>query len=216
MKMKSLLVMKSVLLVSLLAFVSLVSAEENPTVLVTQTSEKVRAILVKENGSNTEAVRSEVQQVLYPRFDFTRMTALAVGKYWKQATPEQKTALSDEFRTLLTRTYFSTMLRYRDARINIQPDPVLANDGKEATVKSDVVVGNAQQPVKIDYVLYHTEDGWKVFNVSVEGASLVTVYRNQFGEEVNKGGLDGLIQSLRNKNAAPATQSASVASQTQG
>lgn len=208
------LMMKSLLLASLLAFVSLVSAEENPTVLVTQTSEKVRAILVKENGSNTEAVRAEVQQVLYPRFDFTRMTALAVGKHWKQATPEQKTALSDEFRTLLTHTYFSTMLRYRDAKINVEPNAVLANDGKEATVKSDVIIGNAQQPVAIDYVLYHTEEGWKVFNVSVEGASLVTVYRNQFGEEVNKGGLDGLIQSLRNKNAAPATQSASVAAKT--
>ena len=210
--MKSLMI-KSLLLASLLAFVPLVSAEENPTALVSQTSEKVRTILVKENGSNTEAVRSEVQQVLYPRFDFNRMTALAVGKYWKQATPEQKAALSNEFRTLLTRTYFSTMLRYRDAKIDVEPNAVLANDGKEATVKSDVVVGNAQQPVSIDYVLYHTEDGWKVFNVSVEGASLVTVYRNQFAEEVNKGGLDGLIQSLRNKNAAPATQSASVAAQ---
>ncbi len=137
------------------------------------------------------------------------MTALAVGKYWKQATPEQKTALSDEFRTLLTRTYFSTMLRYRDAKLNVKQEPLLANDGKEATVKSDVVVGNAQQPVLIDYVLYHTEEGWKVFNVSVEGASLVTVYRNQFAEEINKGGLDGLIQSLRNKNAAPTVKAQS-------
>jgi phospholipid transport system substrate-binding protein len=189
---------------------SVVSAEENPTKIVVDTSEQVRAILVKENGSNTEAVRSEVQQLLYPRFDFTRMTALAVGKHWKQATPEQKTALSDEFRTLLTRTYFSTMLRYRDAKINVKPEPLLANEGKEATVKSDVVVGNAQQPVLIDYVLYHTDGGWKIFNVSVEGASLVTVYRNQFSEEVNKGGLDGLIQSLRTKNAAPPSQTAFV------
>ncbi|HSC75203.1 MAG TPA: ABC transporter substrate-binding protein [Pseudomonadales bacterium] len=196
---------KSILLVCLLVFVPLVSAEENPTKLVLDTSEKVRAILVKENGSNVEAVRVEVQQVLYPRFDFTRMTALAVGKHWKQATPEQKAALSDEFRTLLTRTYFSTMLRYRDAKLHIKPDPLLANEGKEATVNSDVTVGNAQQPVQIDYVLYHTEEGWKIFNVSVEGASLVTVYRNQFGEEVNKGGIDGLIQSLHNKNTAPAT-----------
>jgi phospholipid transport system substrate-binding protein len=195
----------SVLLMSVqLGSVQLVSAEESPTKMVVETSETVRTLLAKENGSNTDAVRAEVQQVLYPRFDFTRMTALAVGKYWKQATPEQKTALSDEFRALLTRTYFSTMLRYRDAKLNVKSEPLLANDGKEATVKSDVTVGNAQQPVLIDYVLYHTEEGgWKVFNVSVEGASLVTVYRNQFAEEVNKGGLDGLIQSLRNKNAKP-------------
>jgi phospholipid transport system substrate-binding protein len=202
--MKALSVLKkSVLALSMLAFAVTVSAAENPAKLVQDTSETVRAILVKENGSNTAAVRTEVQQVIYPRFDFNRMTALAVGKHWKQATPEQKTALSDEFRTLLTRTYFSTMLRYRDAKLNVEPDVLLANEGKEATVKSDVVVGNAQQPVQIDYVLYNTDAGWKVFNVSVEGASLVTVYRNQFGEEVNKGGLDGLIQSLRTKNAKP-------------
>ena len=207
--MKFLLNMKVFLVAGMLLVAQIVSAEENPTILVSETSEIVRAILVKENGSNTEAVRTEVQQVLYPRFDFSRMTALAVGKYWKQATPEQKTALSDEFRTLLTRTYFSTMLRYRDAKLNVKQEPLLANDGKEATVKSDVVVGNAQQPVLIDYVLYHTEDGWKVFNVSVEGASLVTVYRNQFAEEINKGGLDGLIQSLRNKNAAPTVKAQS-------
>ncbi|MBP8030713.1 MAG: ABC transporter substrate-binding protein [Pseudomonadales bacterium] len=207
--MKFLLNMKVFLVAGMLLVAQIVSAEENPTTLVSETSEIVRAILVKENGSNTEAVRTEVQQVLYPRFDFSRMTALAVGKYWKQATPEQKTALSDEFRTLLTRTYFSTMLRYRDAKLNVKQEPLLANDGKEATVKSDVVVGNAQQPVLIDYVLYHTEDGWKVFNVSVEGASLVTVYRNQFAEEINKGGLDGLIQSLRNKNAAPTVKAQS-------
>ena len=207
--MKFLLNMKVFLVAGMLLVAQIVSAEENPTILVSETSEIVRAILVKENGSNTEAVRTEVQQVLYPRFDFNRMTALAVGKYWKQATPEQKTALSDEFRTLLTRTYFSTMLRYRDAKLNVKQQPLLANDGKEATVKSDVVVGNAQQPVLIDYVLYHTEDGWKVFNVSVEGASLVTVYRNQFAEEINKGGLDGLIQSLRNKNAAPTVKAQS-------
>lgn len=207
--------MKSMLLAWLLVFVPPVSAEEDPTKIVLDTSEVVSAILVKENGSNTESVRAEVQQVLYPRFDFARMTALAVGKHWKQATPEQKAALSEEFRTLLTRTYFSTMLRYRDAKINIKPEALLANEGKEATVKSDVMVGNAQQPVLIDYVLYHTQEGWKVFNVSVEGASLVTVYRNQFGEEVNKGGLDGLIQSLRNKNAAQVAQSPSIASQAQ-
>ena len=207
--------MKSWLMALMMVFSPLLVAEENPAVLVRETSEKVRMLLLKEDGSNTDAVRAEVQQVLYPRFDFTRMTALAVGKHWKQATPEQKTALTDEFRTLLTRTYFSTMLRYRDVAINIKGEPLLENEGKEATVKTDVKVATAQQPVLIDYVLYHTAEGWKVFNVSVEGASLVTVYRNQFGDEVSKGGIDGLIQSLKTKNAAPAPQSASAATPVQ-
>lgn len=207
--------MKTLLMALMVAFAPLLVAEENPIVMVRDTSEKVRAILLKENGSNTDAVRAEVQQILYPRFDFTRMTALAVGKHWKQATPEQKAALTEEFRTLLTRTYFTTMLRYRDVAINIKGDPILENAGKEATVKTDVKVATSQQPVLIDYVLYHTAEGWKVFNVSVEGASLVTVYRNQFGDEVSKGGIDGLIQSLKNKNAAPATQGAASAAAAQ-
>ncbi len=196
------------LVLSLLAIS--VRAEQSPAALVQETSEQVRVVLKKENGSNTEAVRSEVQQLVYPRFDFTRMTALAVGKNWKQATDAQKTALTDEFRTLLTRTYFSTMLRYRDAKISIKPDVLMENEGKEATVKSQVQVANASAPVAIDYVLYNTPEGWKVFNVSVEGASLVTVYRNQFTDEVSKGGIEGLIQVLRNKNLAPAEQSAGV------
>jgi phospholipid transport system substrate-binding protein len=179
---------------------SCVFADENPVAIVGSTSESVRAALMKENGSNTDVVRNEVEGLINQRFDFSRMTALAVGKYWRQATPEQKTALSNEFHTLLSRTYFSTMLRYRDAKINVKPDALLDNGGKQATVKTDVTVGNAQQPVSIDYVLYNTDAGWKVFNVVVEGASLVTVYRNQFADEVNKGGIDGLVQSLHTKN----------------
>ena len=201
--------MKQILgILAAVLFSAAVAANENPSMVVSQTSEQVRTILMRENGTNTDAIRSEVQEILYPRFDFTRMTALAVGKHWKQASDTQKQALVDEFRTLLTRTYFSTMLRYRDARIDVKPDVLLENEGKEATVKSAVQVANQQAPVLIDYVLYHTDAGWKVFNVTVEGASLVTVYRNQFGEEVNKGGIDGLIQSLRNKNVAPPNQSA--------
>ncbi|MCC7516366.1 MAG: ABC transporter substrate-binding protein [Pseudomonadales bacterium] len=178
-------------------------ADDSPVSIVTATSEAVRAALLKENGSNGDAVRADVEKLIYARFDFNRMTALAVGKYWRDATPEQKTALSNEFRTLLSRTYYTTMLRYRDVKLNVRPEPLLENDGKQATVKTDVTVGNAQQPVMIDYVLYQSDAGWKVFNVNVEGASLVTVYRNQFADEINKGGMAGLIQTLQAKNAQP-------------
>lgn len=192
---------------ALLVLSAHVYAQETPVSIVSATSEAVRAELLKENGSNTDAVRAEVEKLVHPRFDFARMTALAVGKYWRTATPEQKTALSDEFRTLLTRTYYTTMLRYRNVKVNISPDTILENDGKQATVKTTVDMAAGQQPVKIDYVLYNTDKGWLVFNVVVEGASLVTVYRNQFADEVNKGGIAGLIQSLHNKNAQPAQQS---------
>jgi phospholipid transport system substrate-binding protein len=179
---------------------AVVRAHEDPSALVTYTSEEVRSILMKENGSNTDSVRAEVETVLFPRFDFMRMTALAVGKHWRTATPEQKEALIAEFRTLLTGTYFNTMLRYRDAKITIKPDVIIENEGKEATVKSSVLVKDIKEPVAIDYVLYNTAEGWKVFNVNVEGASLVTVYRNQFGDEITKNGIDGLIATLKSKN----------------
>jgi phospholipid transport system substrate-binding protein len=211
--MKKFFILINSLLFSLLGL-SLAHAQENPMVLVTNTSGQVHASLMKENSSNTAEIRKEVEAVLFPRFDFTRMTALAVGKNWKQATPEQKTALATEFKILLTNTYFNTMLRYRDAKISVKPDVLLENDGKQATVKSAVMVANATDPISIDYVLYNTEDGWKVFNVNVEGASLVTVYRNQFGEEISKSGIDGLIQSLRTKNAANGTPEATAASAT--
>ena len=199
--MKATFLMMVLLLVSTLGF-----AEDNPLVMVEDTSTQVRGLLFKENGSNTDAVRAEVEQLIFPRFDFSRMAALAVGKHWKQASAEQKEALATEFRTLLARTYFTTMLRYRDAGVTIKPDVILENDGKEATIKTDVRVAGAQTPVLIDYVLYKTPDGWKVFNVVVEGASLVTVYRNQFGEEISKGGIDGLINSLHVKNQASPAQ----------
>jgi phospholipid transport system substrate-binding protein len=203
--------MKVFFLAVLMFLPAWVCAEENPSTLVRDTSEQVRTILMKENGSNTDVVRAEVEQLIFPRFDFLRMTALAVGKNWKQADEAQKQALIAEFRTLLTRTYFSVMLRYRDVKVVIKPDVLLENEGKQATVKTQVDVANGTPPVSIDYVLYHTAEGWKVFNVSVEGASLVTVYRNQFGDEVSKGGVEGLLQSLRSKNQASATQSADAA-----
>lgn len=177
-------------------------AADSPVSMVQETYDQIRPVLMREDGSNTAVIRGEVEQLIYPRFDFPRMTALAVGKNWKQATPVQKEALAQEFRTLLSRTYFITMLRYRDSGVKVKPDVLMENEGKEATVKTSVTIPNSQTPVVIDYVLYKMPDGWKVFNVVVEGASLVTVYRNQFGEEVNKGGIDGLIQSLRNKNSA--------------
>ena len=175
-------------------------AHEDPAELVANTSEQIKNILKKENGKNTAQIRKEVEDVLYPRFDFTRMTALAVGKFWKEATVEQKDALASEFKILLSNTYFNTMLRYRDAKINVKQDVLIENEGKQATVKSAVQPETSKEAVAIDYVLYNTPDGWKVFNVNVEGASLVTVYRNQFGEEISKNGIDSLVKSLHDKN----------------
>ncbi|PXX39842.1 MULTISPECIES: MlaC/ttg2D family ABC transporter substrate-binding protein [Aquitalea] len=179
------------------------AATDNPADLVRDTSRQIMDVLKQENGKNTKQIRQQVEALAVPQFDFQRMTALAVGLGWRQASPAQQSALAQQFQTLLVRTYSTTMTRFKSAQIDIQPNVVLGNSGREATVKSTVSLpGNDKGPVAVDYTLYKTPQGWKVFNVSVEGASLVTVYRNQFNQEINKNGVDGLIKMLQDKNAA--------------
>lgn len=180
-----------------------IAATDNPADLVRDTSRQIMDVLKQENGKNTKQIRQQVEALAVPQFDFQRMTALAVGLGWRQASPAQQSALAQQFQTLLVRTYSTTMTRFKSAQIDIQPNVVLGNSGREATVKSTVSLpGNDKGPVAVDYTLYKTPQGWKVFNVSVEGASLVTVYRNQFNQEINKNGVDGLIKMLQDKNAA--------------
>ncbi|MFC3531869.1 phospholipid-binding protein MlaC [Vogesella facilis] len=193
------------LLTSLMLLLGLATpalAADEPVGLVQDTSQKALDILKKENGKNTRQVREQVESMVIPLIDFTRMTALAVGKDWRAANPAQQEQLASQFKTLLVRTYSSTMVRFKTAQIDVKPAAQFNNGGREAVVKSEVTLpGNADKKnVSIDYTLYKGAQGWKIFNVSVEGASLVTVYRTQFGEEIRKNGIDGLIKQLKDKN----------------
>lgn len=182
-------------------------AASEPVELVRDTTSQVLDTLRKDNGSNTRAVRSQVEALVLSKFDFKRMTALAVGLGWRQADPAQQAELAQQFQSLLVRSYASTMSRFKNAKVDVSPNPVLANEGREATVKSQVMLSSASssagsnQPVSVDYTFYKTSQGWKVYNVTVEGASLITAYRNSFGEEIRKGGVEGLIKALKAKNA---------------
>jgi len=174
------------------------------------------ALIKKVSGEVIEAVKTDkaiqagdvkpimtlVDAKILPHVNFQRMTASAVGRYWRQATPEQQKRLQEEFKTLLVRTYSSSMVRFKTAQIDVKPAAQYNNGGREAVVKSEVTIpGNADKKnVSIDYTLYKGAQGWKIFNVSVEGASLVTVYRTQFGEEIRRNGIDGLIKQLKDKN----------------
>jgi len=188
------------LLVSSSAF----AASDSPVDTIRDGARQVLDLLKQDNGKNTRQIRQQVEAVAIPQFDFQRMTALAVGRGWRTATPEQQQELTQEFQTLLVRIYTSTMTRYKGTQVDVKPNPILANSGREATVKSEVTLPNSsdKKPVSIDYTLYKTTQGWKIYNVSVEGASLVTVYRNQFNDEINKNGVDGLVKMLKDKNAA--------------
>lgn len=178
-------------------------AANTPTDTISEGSAKLLNIIKQDNGKNTAQIRQQMENAAIPMFDFQRMTALAVGRGWRTATPAQQTALTQEFKTLLVRTYAGTMMRFKNAQVDVKPNPVMANNGREATVKSVINPGNGKKPVAVDYSLYKSNQGWKMFNVIVEGASLVTVYRNQFNDEISKTGVDGLIKLLKDKNAAP-------------
>lgn len=178
------------------------AAADTPVDVISSTSQSALELLKKDTGKNTAQVRKQVEDLVVPQFDFIRMTALAVGKDWRGATPAQQAQLAEQFQTLLVRTYSSTMTRFKNAQIDVKPNAQLNNNGREAVVKSEVTLPGSgeKKNVMVDYTLYKGNQGWKIYNVSVEGASLVTIYRNQFGEEIRKNGVDGLIKLLKDKN----------------
>ena len=171
-----------------------------PDALVKQTSEDVLKIVKKDKdiqAGNKRKIYALVDAKVLPHFDFNPMTQLAVGKSWRQATPAQQNALVKEFRTLLVRTYSVALSTYRNKPIDYKPLKMQPGD-TDVTVKT--VVKQSGGPVSIDYSLRKNADGWKVYDVVVDGASLVTVYRSSFDSEIQQSGIDGLIKSLVNKN----------------
>src|SRR5262249_24369192 len=146
-----------------------------------------------------------IEEKVLPHFNFTSMTALAMGQNWNKATPEQKKLLTQEFRTLLVRTYASALAAYSDQKFDFRPLRAKATD-TDVTVNVRVLQAGAQ-PVPIDYNMEKTAAGWKVYDVMVGGVSLVANYRTEFANMVRESGIDGLIKNLQAKNRA-ATSSA--------
>lgn len=176
-----------------------VAAELPPDELVRTTSKEVIEILKADKEARAGKKLLElVDAKVLPHFDFTRMTRLAVGKNWRAATPEQQQSLVREFRTLLVRTYSSALAAYKDQVIEVRPLKVNPGD-TEVTVRTQVQQSGGQ-PVQIDYAMQKQADGWKVFDVTVAGVSLVTNYRSTFDKQIAEGGIDGLIKSLAEKN----------------
>jgi phospholipid transport system substrate-binding protein len=141
------------------------------------------------------------EQKVLPHFDFERMTRLAVGRNWQQATPEQRQALVKEFRTLLVRTYSTSLTAYRDQKIEVKPLRMNPSD-KEVVVRTQVIQPGGP-PIPIDYAMEKTDTGWKVYDVIIDGASLVTTYRGSFNDIIQKQGVDGLVKTLQERNRSP-------------
>lgn len=172
-----------------------------PDVLIRQTVDEVLSVVKQDKdiqAGDKKKILALVDEKVLPHFDFERMTRLAVGKNWRKATAEQKKQLVDEFRALLVRTYTSAFTRFQDQNVDIKPLRMQPGDD-EVTVKTQIIKPGSQ-PVAVDYEMEKLDDGWKAFDLSVEGASLVTTYRGTFTEEVDKNGIDGLIKTLVDKN----------------
>jgi phospholipid transport system substrate-binding protein len=181
------------------------AAQEAPDALVKRVTDEVLAIIKSDKdlqSGNTQKVVALAEQKVLPHFDFTRMTRLAVGKNWQQANDAQKESLTKEFRTMLVRTYSSSLSQYRNQTIEVKPAKVAAGD-KEATVRT-AVIQQGGPPIPIDYAMEKMDSGWKVYDVIIDGASLVTTYRGTFNDQVQKGGIDGLLKTLQDRNAGPA------------
>ena len=179
-----------------------------PDALARSVTDEVLALLRADKeiqSGNLGKVVDLVEKKVLPHFDFTRMTQLAVGRHWHQATPEQQKALVGEFRTLLVQTYATTFAAYRDQKIEYRP---LRADPKdtEVVVKS-LINQSGGKPVTVDYKMRRSDAGWKVYDVVVGDLSLVQNYRGTFNTEVQKGGVDGLIKALADKNRQLTTES---------
>lgn len=196
----------SLLWVLVSAMPSMAQAEvPSPDVLIDNTVREVMQIVNTDRGivSNQKRLLELVDAKILPHFDFTRMTQLAVGRSWRTATTEQKQALTAEFRTMLVRTYTKVFITYPDPKVEVKPVK-LGSDDAETTVRT-VIHLKSGQAVTIDYEMQKSPTGWKAFDVTVEGVSLVTSYRGSFADQIQQVGIDGLVQALADKNLA-ATQ----------
>ena len=177
------------------------SAQQAPDVLVREVTNEVLEIVRADEAlraGEKHRVMELVDAKVLPHFDFRRMTMLAVGRDWRDASAEQQVRLTEAFRTLLVRTYSNALTQYRDQTVAFKPARFAATD-KRVQVRTEVHQSGAQ-PIGIDYMLEQSEAGWKVFDVIVAGVSLVTTYRSSFADEVRSGGVEGLLKSLEAKN----------------
>lgn len=182
-------------------------AQEAPDVLVKRVSQDVLATIKADpliQAGNEARIREVLETKLLPHFDFTRMTALAMGKNWRSATPEQQKRLAEEFKSLLVRTYSGALNQYRDETIDYKP--LRANPGDTDVTVRTAVLKPGGTPVQIDYSMEKKSETWKCYDVVVGGVSLVTNYRDEFNGEIGKGGVDGLIKTLSDRNRGVAAK----------
>jgi phospholipid transport system substrate-binding protein len=190
----------SVVAVALGSAVAMAQAGKAPDALIKEVSTDVIESVKADKSIQTGDVQKVIVLVdakVMPHVNFQRMTASAVGRYWRQATPAQQKGLQDEFKVLLVRTYSGALAQVKDQEVQLKPMRGGADD-TEVVVRTEV--RGKGDPIQLDYRLEKTPDGWEIYDVNVLGVWLVENYRNSFAQEISAGGIDGLIAKLAERN----------------
>lgn len=174
---------------------------EAPDVLIRRVSTEMLELAKTDKqiqAGNQQRIMEVVQAKVIPHVDFQRMTALAAGRFWREATPEQQAALTSEFRSLLIYTYSGAISQIRNQVLEFKPMRAGPGDD-EVEVRSNVIQPRGE-PIQLNYRLEKTANGWKIYDVNILGAWLVETYKGTFAAEISKGGIDGLIRALAERN----------------
>ena len=186
-----------------------VFADEAPDVLIKRVSQEVMEIARNDKeiqGRNMKRIAVLVETKILPHLDMQRATALTAGRHWRDATPEQQKQLTEQFRNLLLYTYAGAMSQIKDQKLEFKP--LRADPGDtEVVVRSQVKLPRRPEPVQVSYRLAKTQGGWKIYDVNVLGVWLSETYRSSFSSEINRSGIDGLINALTEKNRKLASAS---------
>jgi phospholipid transport system substrate-binding protein len=188
------------LLILLPAFARAAEASDAQA-LVRATADKVLAEVQANKARldrDSSGIYELVQRFVVPHFDFARMTQSAMGRHWRSASEDQRAALVREFQEMLVRTYAVALLKYSGQQIEYLP--VRASSSDEDVLVQTKVSDSGAPPIPIDYRLRRTVDTWKVYDVTIDGVSLVSNYRSTFAEQVQRTGVDGLIKQLSDRN----------------
>lgn len=193
---------KVLLIGYVISFSSLTYANPEAENLAKSTVDKVLQVIRAEKPAfeaEPSKLYSLVDEVVLPHFDFERMSKLVLAQNWNSASDDQKDRFAKEFRALIVRTYARSLLDYTDQEVKFLP---ARNEGdNRTTIRTEVVKPGTTKPIPIDYDMYFIKNQWKVYDVKVDGVSLVMNYRSSYTEEIRKSGLDGLIDQLKNKSA---------------
>lgn len=177
------------------------NCEANTPCNVIKTSGTVLSQAVNNNYSNKQTM-TMIQNSILPQFDFTLMTRLAMGANWKQATADQQTQVTNLFKQMLVNSYASALSKFKGADVAITNSNIVGDKQNKAVVNSTITMQNADnksQPINVEYDLAKIDNNWKIYDVKIENASIVTTYRNQFNDIIQKNGIDGLIGQLQTK-----------------